>query len=151
MDTEHPSDPSRPRPATERLARFLQSPEQLQELETLLDEIVTDRLAERARVSERDYQALLHERFRAISERETFTPGMLVRWKRFMRNRTKPLDGQTAIVVEVLDEPVFPDKDAGSQYFREPLDIVLGFLDEDGEFAQYHFDSRRFERAREVT
>jgi len=34
--------------------------------------------------------------------------------------------------------------DSGSPYFREPLDIVLGFLNGDGDFITYHFDSRRF-------
>ena len=34
--------------------------------------------------------------------------------------------------------------DSGSPYFREPLDIVLGFVDGDGDFITYHFDSRRF-------
>jgi hypothetical protein len=34
----------------------------------------------------------------------------------------------------------------GSQYFREPLDIVLGKVVENGErFLMHHYDSRRME------
>jgi len=37
-------------------------------------------------------------------------------------------------------------KDAGGQYFREPLQVKVALLDEDDEFVLYHFDPRRLER-----
>jgi hypothetical protein len=36
-------------------------------------------------------------------------------------------------------------EDAGSPFFQEPLDVVLGIIDRDGDFFCYHYDSRRFE------
>jgi len=49
--------------------------------------------------------------------------------------------------MEVLNPAVYtPDDDlAGSNLFREPLTLVLGMHDRDGDFLAYHFDGRRFE------
>ncbi len=45
----------------------------------------------------------------------------------------------------MLLEPIFDSEEGtGSAYFREPLDIVLGVLEE-GSFLCLYFDSRRFE------
>lgn len=49
------------------------------------------------------------------------------------------------MVVSLLDHPVFDEGDhSGSSSFREPLEVVLGFVDSNGDFITYHFDSRRF-------
>ena len=78
-----------------------------------------------------------------------FSAGQLVRWKPGMKNRRRPATNQPAIVLEVLSEPVFDtsptDSSAGTPYFREPLDIVLGLVDVDGDFIVFHYDSRRLE------
>jgi len=84
----------------------------------------------------------MHERF---MRRHDFRPGQLVCWKPELKNRKYPAYGECGVVVSILPEPVIDtSNDSGSQYFREPLDIVLGFLDGDGDFVTYHFDSRRF-------
>jgi hypothetical protein len=72
--------------------------------------------------------------------------GMLAVWKDGMKNRKTPDYGVPMIVVDVLS-PVVIDTtfDSGSVYFREQLDLVLGFVEEDGELATLHYDSRRFE------
>jgi hypothetical protein len=72
--------------------------------------------------------------------------GMLAVWKDGMKNRKTPDYGVPMIVMDVLS-PVVIDTtfDSGSVYFRERLDLVLGFVEEDGEFATLHYDSRRFE------
>jgi hypothetical protein len=77
---------------------------------------------------------------------KSLQPGMLAQWKAGMKNRQTPEYGVPVVVVEFLSTP-FPDTkfDSGSIYFREPLDIILGFIDEDGEFSALHYDSRRFE------
>jgi len=84
-----------------------------------------------------------------LQTRHKFRVGQLVQWKRCMKNRRRPSMGEPAIVVEVLEEPVFDtspeNSGAATPYFREPLDIQLGILDEDGDFSTFHFDSRRFE------
>ena len=72
--------------------------------------------------------------------------GMLVQWKPGMKNRNSPEYGEPRIVVELLEQPVLCTKfDSGSVYFREPLDLLLGSLDEEDEFCVLHYDSRRFE------
>lgn len=82
------------------------------------------------------------------SQTHAFQEGQLVQWKRDMKNRRSPDYGQPIIVVEVLDEPVYDtssDKSAGSPYFREPLTLVAGWLDEDGDFVCLHYDGQRME------
>jgi len=89
----------------------------------------------------------LKERAESFARKEELHVGDLVTWKEGLRNRKRPAEGEPAIVMEILDGPVFdPEKSGGSAYFREPLDIVLGLLDEDADFALFHFDSRRFQR-----
>lgn len=64
-----------------------------------------------------------------------------------MRNRTLPNYRQSAIVIEKLQYPIFDEsQNAGSQYFHEPLDLRVGFLDDNSQFVTYFYDSRRFEK-----
>lgn len=73
----------------------------------------------------------------------TFQAGDIVNWKPNMKH--KKTDGPL-IVMEVLPEPLFDtSNNGGSPYFREPLDIILGCYDKDGDFLTYYFDSRRFQ------
>lgn len=77
---------------------------------------------------------------------KSLRPGMLAQWKTGMKNRATPDYGAPMVVVEVLESPIIDTKfDSGSVYFRERLDLVLGFVDEDDEFYSFHYDSRRFE------
>ena len=89
------------------------------------------------------------------NHRECFTdgreaalqPGMLAVWKPGMKNRRTPEYGVPMIVMAVLnDELVDTEHGCGSVYYREPLDLVLGFIDEDGDFSTLYYDSRRFEQ-----
>lgn len=83
--------------------------------------------------------------YQQLNSYSTFRPGDIVMWKPDLRNRQRPDYGEPAIVLEVLDGPLFDESDdSGSPYFREPLDIRLGVLLEDGNFASFMFDSRRF-------
>lgn len=101
-------------------------------------------------------QEIAHERFDALigfqrslasSPANGFHPGQIVQWKSGLKNRRLPEYGQPAIVMDVLNPPVYDtSKDlAGSNLFREPLTLVLGLHDSDGDFLCYHFDGRRFE------
>lgn len=86
--------------------------------------------------------------FKGMCDEQAFKPGDLVTWKLGLKNKRRPSDSEFAVVVEVLPGPVFDsNKGASLAYFREPLDIRLGLLDEDGDFTVYHFDSRRFMKA----
>lgn len=75
-----------------------------------------------------------------------FAPGDLVEWKPGCKNKRMPPEGIPAIVVEVIDPPIrdTEEQNAGSAYFREPLDLACGWIDSDGDFMVFHFDSRRF-------
>lgn len=78
--------------------------------------------------------------------RHQFTAGQLVTWKKGMKNRRSPGYGEPAIVIEVLATPLLnPGDESGTPYFREPLDIIIGTLDADGDLLCFHYDSRRFE------
>lgn len=95
-----------------------------------------------------DRRSDLRELYRRLLSREqvAFCPGMLVRWKPGLRNKLFPRNGQEAIVVEVLAKPVCDETcDPGFTYFREPLDLVLGVQDPEGDLLLWHYDSRRFE------
>ena len=73
--------------------------------------------------------------------------GKLAQWKKGLKNKRMPRYGEPAIVLEILAEPVIDEENGGgSSYFREPLNLILGFIDEDdGDFVIFHYDKRRFE------
>lgn len=100
------------------------------------------------RVAARKFCAKLTASFQQFSSgaEKSLQPGMLAQWKPGMKNRRTPDYDVPMIVVEVLSQPVIDSAfESGSVYFRERLDIILGFLDEDDEFCTLHYDSRRFE------
>jgi len=94
-----------------------------------------------------------HEQLLALQRRfemqpaASFKPGQIAQWKPGMKNKRIPEYGEPAIIMEVLLPPIL-DTDplsGGSNYFREPLSLVLGIHDHDGDFALFHYDGRRFE------
>lgn len=82
----------------------------------------------------------------SLAQASCFVEGQLVVWKRYLKNRSYPNYGEPAIVVEVLDNPIFDTTlNSGSAYFMEPLNLRLGVFDEFGDFETYLYDARRFE------
>jgi hypothetical protein len=81
-----------------------------------------------------------------------FHPGQIVQWTVGMKNRTKPAYAEPVIVTDVLNPPVYDLSEGkeGSNLFREPLTVVLGMHDTDGDFLLFHYDGRRFELAAEM-
>ena len=76
----------------------------------------------------------------------SFKSKQFVRWKEGLQNRSRPAYGEPAIVWQILPQALMDEeKGTGSPYFREPLDMVLGVLGDNGEFILFHYDSRRFE------
>lgn len=117
--------------------------------DTLLRKLIDGALSAqdtREVVSKSDIACKLQKLFDSYREAQTFAPGDLVEWKEGLKNRRYPSYGEPVIVVEVYDEPIYVDNDSGSQYFREPLNIKLGWVDKDGEFAVFHYDSSRFRK-----
>ena len=97
-----------------------------------------------------DLAAGLRERFQSFTRREAFRAGDVVGWKAGLKNRRWPTYGKPAIVVEVLESPIYDtEKDSGDAYFREPLDLAVGVFIEEGphrgDFVVWHFDSRRLQ------
>ena len=91
----------------------------------------------------------LKKSYEAYISNESLSTGDIVSWKTGMRNRTLPNYRQPAIVIEKLQYPIFDEsQNAGSQYFHEPLDLRVGFLDDNNQFVIYFYDSRRFEKYR---
>jgi len=88
---------------------------------------------------------LLQERLALLTNVEHFRVGDIITWKEGLRNKKHPEAGDPAIVVKVLDEPIYDvASGAGSPYFNEPLQIIIGIIDEDGDFLCFHSDLRRF-------
>jgi hypothetical protein len=84
--------------------------------------------------------------YKTFKTEHEFQGGQLVKWKNGMRNRSAPQLNQPAIVIQVLAEPIYDNElQSGSTYFHEPLDLILGVVDKDGDFLIFHFDKRRFE------
>jgi hypothetical protein len=77
-----------------------------------------------------------------------FEHGQVVTWKPGLKNKKYPKEGQPAVVIKQLPAPIIQgERDSGSPYFQEPLDLVLGVLDDDGDLMVFHYDKRRFELA----
>jgi hypothetical protein len=90
----------------------------------------------------------LVQAFESMATKHAFKPKQLVRWKQGLKNKAVPEYNEPAIVWEVLREPLYDNADAhgtGTSYFREPLDIVLAVMSEEGDFSMLYFNSRRFE------
>ena len=80
-----------------------------------------------------------------LNRKEEFKVGDLVVWKASMKNRRSPDYDAPLVVTKVLTEPITDqERSPGSCYFREPLDIVLGEVGDDGDLVEHHYDSRRF-------
>ena len=75
--------------------------------------------------------------------------GDIVRWKSGMKCTKRPEYGQQCVVMETFPPHQSNKRGACASGFREPNDIRIGVLDDDGDLMIYLFDSRRFERVPE--
>jgi len=93
-----------------------------------------------------EYIAQLKAVCKSFLKKESLEVGQIVKWKENLKNRKLPHKNQPAIVIAILYQPVIStDKEAGTPYFLETLDIILGILVENGTFLTFYYDSRRFE------
>lgn len=106
----------------------------------------TVRKSERKPVNRVANRQRLLELSAALSAKHEFQVGDFVEYKEGLKNKSGPANGDY-IVMAVLDTPVFDEKaNAGSPYFREPLDLIVAEVDEDKEvLTEWHMDSRRFQ------
>lgn len=92
------------------------------------------------------YQYFDHCR-RLTTPQPQFKVGDLITWKPGMRSHKWPVAGEPVVVTMILDQTVYEtvDKNHGTPYWREPMDIKIGWIDpEGGEFLEFHADSRRY-------
>ncbi|MCX7179409.1 MAG: hypothetical protein NTX56_11775 [Proteobacteria bacterium] len=97
-----------------------------------------------------DLVPMLRERYTQLKlVQHQFKAGMVVMWKAGLKNRRWPAYGKPAIIVKALDITVFDGDEANTPYFREPLDIVIGFFIDSGEhrgdFVTFHVNSECFQ------
>lgn len=114
-----------------------------------LTRLVGDRRAE-ALLQQRSPDAV--ERLRmacaAFNTPVAFKVGDILQWKEDLKNKRNPAPGQPTIVFAVVDPPERDEaNDAGSAYFHERLDIIIGYIDPDdpSRVKTFHVDSHRFE------
>ena len=117
----------------------------MQQNPTLLQNLVQSRTQRTLDRRLPAYQKLLQEQLASLNSKEGFQTGDILFWKQGLKNKRAPLYGEPVIVVEVLETPIRPEREGpGSAYFREPLDLLIGVLDEEDEMQIFHVDSRRF-------
>jgi len=92
------------------------------------------------------FSTKLLELMQSFDDNNVFIKGQLVTWKLGLKNKQKPRIGEPAIVVKVLENPIFDtEQNSGSPYFKEPLDMIIGVFEEEHEaFILFHVDKRRF-------
>jgi len=107
--------------------------------------------SEKTTVSEKEAKAirLISDRFKSYDNNTELKVGDIVKWKAGMRNRRFPAQDGIAIVTKVYPSPIYDEKykDSGSPQFHDPMTVVLGVIDEDGDFVEFHYDGSRFEPA----
>lgn len=116
-------------------------------LETEIADLLKERFRNRKIENMPVHIAKLQAAREAFGKVYDFKAGDLVVWKKGLKNRARPALVEPAIVMQVLETPLRDQNknDSGTPYFNEPLDLVLGLLDEDEDFVIYHYDHRRFE------
>jgi hypothetical protein len=116
-------------------------------LETEIAEMLRERFRNRKIENVPEHISKLRLAREGFDKVYDFKSGDLVVWKKGLRNKARPSPTEPAIVMQILEAPL-RDKDkqdSGTPYFNEPLDLVLGLIDDDGDFALFHYDKRRFE------
>jgi len=86
---------------------------------------------------------------KSIDHQNSFHKEQLIKWKAGLKNRRTPAYDMPAVVREVADMPFFDEaeitKCSGNPYYREPLTLRIGILDEEGDYLEYWVDGRRLE------
>ena len=122
--------------------RQMLNPERCAKLEVLIS--VKDFWSLAERFDQDNVQSLVSN-LTAFHTKNEFAIGDLVQWKAGLISHKMPAEGQTAIVTEVLDEPLRDDSEnITAPYFSPKYDLKIGIMD-NGDFIEVLVDSRRFE------
>jgi hypothetical protein len=110
------------------------------------DQLAEILLTQKTNLTKEEILGRLKRAHECLQVKHKFHLGQIVKWKEGLQNKKIPRYGDPAIVIELLKSPVVDSgENAGSPYFREELNIILGVLDPGGDFVIFHYDSRRFE------
>jgi len=118
------------------------------ESKELLKSLIHDALIEEPKntLTVKEKIARLKECKELLEVEYNFKKGDIVKWKPNLQNRGLPEYDEPVIVLDLLDSPLYDEEEGpSSTYFKEPLDIVLGYIAEDGELISFYFDKRRFQ------
>ncbi|GEM_PF-6145355 len=90
--------------------------------------------------------------FQTQYEKFTFKVGDLVIWEKGLKHKKVPDYGVPAVVLKVLETPIIDEESPiSSPYYKEELDILLGIMDEEGDFICFYYDSKRFKSFQQTT
>lgn len=122
--------------------RQMLNPERCAKLEVLIS--VKDFWSLAERFDQDNVQSLVSN-LTAFHTKNEFAIGDLVQWKAGLKSHIILAEGQTAIVTEVLNEPLHDDSESvTAPYFSPKYDLKLGVM-VNGDFIEVLVDSRRFE------
>ena len=84
--------------------------------------------------------------YKVFCKEYKFEEGQLVEWKEGLKNKVRPRLKEPAIVIKILKCPeIDTEKDSGTPYFKEPLDMIIGVIEENEKnLLFFHVDKRRF-------
>jgi hypothetical protein len=88
-----------------------------------------------------EYELDLREAAAEYLDVSKFSPGDLVQWKRRMKDQHYPAIGKPGVVLRVFDPPI--TRDPNGDYVPEGYDLLVGFLDGDGDLRVFPFRSNR--------
>jgi hypothetical protein len=89
----------------------------------------------------------LLECYESLNEYYPFKAGTLATWKPFMKDARLPVEGEACVVLEVFDPPIkntITDPRTRHIVSFQQVSLVIGVIDDDGDFWQYAVDGRRF-------
>ena len=121
--------------------------DKIKELEDQIQQLKNAVAQQDSKATDEEYVTKLKEKLDILlSPCPDFERGDIVKWRKGLKNRKYPKEEQLCMVAEVLSEPKIGERDSGSPYFGEPLDLVLALLDDEKkDLLLFHYDKRRFE------
>ena len=90
---------------------------------------------------------ILREAFDLMNQPRDFEVGDFVTWKdQTMKNASLPKDCNDFGICVRFEEPTRASDNVGSNQYCDHKDMVLGIIDEDGEYSEFMTASRRMKK-----
>ena len=115
-------------------------------LKSLIHDALSDNDSEKVNLTTKEKLARLKECRDSLNIQYNFKSGDIIKWKKNLKNRVLPEYDEPVIVLEVLENPIYDNgEETASTYFKEPLDMIVGYIADEGELISFYYDSRRFQ------